>query len=206
MIDSIKKNFHKIEATGAIVGVLVLTLFFFSSPGITGFLSLDFTIQNLNMEVDRGQSFLLTSSSEAPFYLTSFKLGGEIIGEGVVEVYIEDGQGKELLVFRNVKHEKADVGHITGFFVNAEGDAPDPEKGNWLIIAPIEDSQLNNMPNPLEEDEISSQGVFSNECKDTCFMKMELSNKDSYKINFKIEPGTILKLDNIVYTIETEVE
>ena len=206
MMDSIKNNFHKIEAAGAIVGVLVLTLFFFSGPGITGFLSLDFTIQNLEMEIDRSQSFLLTSSSENPFYLTSFKVGGEVIGDGVVEIYLDNGQGQELLIFRNVKPEKGDIGHITGFFVNTEEIEEDTEEGSWLIIAPIEGSATNEIPSSPGEKEKAVSGFFSNQCGDTCFMKMELSNELSYRLLFKIDSGTLFKLDNIVYTIETEVE
>ena len=192
----------QVEVIAAVLLILLLSLFLFKAKGITGFVSYDFAIQDLDMTIDRSQSYVLTSGSEKPFDLTSFKLGGEVLGDGVVEVYLDNGKGQELLVFRNSRAVGSGMQKITGMAVEGE----EPQEGRWLLLSPMQGSASDEPPRRLPPDEEPVSGVFSNECGDTCFISMELSNELSYELIFRIEPGTVLGLDNIIYTIDMEEE
>lgn len=204
MKKSVKKAIHQAEFFVSIALVLTLTLYLLGNPNITGFLSLDFVMQDLDMTLTQSQNYIISSDSTEPFILTSFKLSGEVIGDGIVEIYLDNNLGQQLLIYRNVK-SKGGMSMITGMVVageknTAEGKA---EKETYLMLDPgyaIENTKING----ISDDEKIVEGVFSNECTDTCFMKMELSENASYNLLFKIEPGTVLKLDNIIYTIEID--
>ena len=73
----------------------------FTSTSMTGYLSVDMIKQNVDLTIDHCQDFIFTSSSEDEFSLNSLGLSGKVIGSGVVEVYLENGQGQELLVYTN---------------------------------------------------------------------------------------------------------
>ena len=195
----------KVEVGLAVVLILSLGVFMLGNPNITGYLSLDFVMQDLDIMVGESQSIILTSTNTEPVTLTSFKLSGEIIGEGMAEVYLDNGQGQKLLVYRNAREKRKAMSTITGLFIEGEKQIENKkaEEKSYLVLNPgrmIEDAELSE----LAEDEEVVAGVFSNECTDTCFIKMELSDKTAYQLIFNLEPETELKLDSIVYTVETE--
>ena len=195
---------RKIEATFAVVLILVLGAFMLGRPNITGYLSLDFVMQDLDIMMMDSQSWILSSNNPEPVTLTSFKVSGEVVGEGRVEVYLDNGQGQELLVFRNVRKKGASMSGITGLYIAGEQTGGEKtEEKSYLMLNPGRKIQDVGLTKLSEKEEIVN-GVFSNECGDTCFIKMELSDKTAYQLVFKIEPGTELKLDNILYTVETE--
>lgn len=196
---------QKIEIIVSIGLILVLTAFLLGNPNITGYLSLDFVMQDLNLTLSQSQNYIITSTNPEPFILTSFKISGEVIGDGRVEVYLDNNQGQQLLVYKNVKQKQRGMGLITGMFIAGEKqtEKEKAKKESYLVIKPGEDIQNPKMLELSEKEETVSE-IFSNECTDTCFIKMELSDKIAYNLIFKIEPGTTLKLDNIVYTIEIE--
>lgn len=201
-------NFNKLQKIEIIVSIgliLVLTAFLLGNPNITGFLSLDFVIQDINLTLSQSQNYIITSTNPEPFILTSFKISGEVIGDGRVEVYIDNGQGQQLLVYRNVKSKQRGMGLITGMFIAGEKqtEKEKAKQGSYLVLNPGKTIQELEIMELSEKEETVS-GIFSNECADSCFIKMELSDKIAYKLVFKIEPGTTLKLDNIVYIIEIE--
>ena len=111
---------QKIEITIAVLLVLGLTAFLIGNPNITGFLSLDFVMQDLNLTLSQSQNYIITSTNPEPFTLTSFKISGEMIGDGRVEIYIDNGQSQQLLVYRNVKQKQRGMALITGMFIEGE--------------------------------------------------------------------------------------
>ena len=87
---SFKDSLHRIELLLA-VGLLIVLISVFSVgkldlsesiglPEITGFVSSDPIIQNLDLEIEQSQKFQL--STEDSFKLTSFRLDGSVEGEG----------------------------------------------------------------------------------------------------------------------------
>jgi len=193
----------KVGLTAAIVLVLVLSSFLFGNPNITGYLSLDLVMENVDLTVDQSQGFTLSIQSTKPFILTSFKIAGEVVGDGIAEAYIDNGRGQQFLVYRNVMPIKRGMNLITGLVVTGVKltEQATAEKGSYLLINPgntIQDVQFQ----PLEEDEETVSGGFRNECVDTCFIKMEMSSDLVYKLIVKTEPGTSIKIDNVFYTID----
>jgi hypothetical protein len=202
-----KTNFFdtlkKVEVGLAVVLILSLGVFMLGKPNITGYLSLDFVMQDLNIMIADSQSLILTSTNSEPVTLTSFKLSGEIIGEGRAEVYLDNGKGQKLLVFRNAREKRKAMSTVTGLYIQGGPDNTEAEEKSYLVLNPggiITDMDLAE----LAENEELVEGVFSNECEDTCYIKMELSDETAYQLIFNLEPGTGLKLDSIVYTVETE--
>jgi hypothetical protein len=193
----------QVEIIGAIFLMLMLSLFLFKDKGITGFVPVEFTTQDMNITLDQSQSYILTSGSDAPFPLTSLKIGGEVVGDGVVEIYLDNGQGQQLLVYRNTRSKSGGMGSITGLVTQSEnGTKTDVREGKWLLLSPLKDSAKGDLPVKLGRDEEASSGAFSKECRDTCFMRMEISNQLSYELIFKIDQGTQLKLNDLTYTID----
>ncbi|MBW2984966.1 hypothetical protein KY361_07640 [Candidatus Woesearchaeota archaeon] len=200
-MEKIKDKLTKIKIAVVITAVLVLSVYIFKNPNITGYVSTDFVMQNLNLTITQSQSFTLTSTSPEPFTLTAFKLTGEVIGDGRVEIYLDNRQGQQLLIYRNLKTKDKGIGAITGFSV--EGEVEEAKKAAYFVISPGEIIQNPELQELSEKKETVS-GTFENQCSDTCFIRMELSSSTVYDIVFKVESGTSLKINNIFYTIDVE--
>ena len=201
-MENIKDRLTKIKIAVAITAVLVLSVYIFNNPNVTGYVSTDFVMQNLNLTLTQSQKFALSSTSPEPFTLTSFKLSGEVIGDGRVEIYLDNRQGQELLIYNNLKTKDRGIGAITGFSIEGEADE-EAEKAAYFLISPGEIIQ-NPELQELSEREETVSGTFENQCSDTCFIRMELSSSTAYDMVFKVESGTSLKINNIFYTIDVE--
>lgn len=204
-----KEIAYRLEALGAVALILILFAFIvpqylplgdISSPAIpkiTGYVSAEIAAQKLNLEVDKSQVFVLSANSTEPITLTSFRLSGEVIGSGLVQIFLNDGE-KDLLVYSNVKKKGDGMNKITGMVAGAGGETP--KEGSWLAINP--GSTAENPTQILAEGEQLASGAFDNECAETCFINFGLSSGNSYNLIFKIEPGTKLKINEVVYTIK----
>lgn len=196
-------QFAKVKIALAITLVLALSFHIFTNPNITGFVSLDFIMEDLNITLTESQSFILTSTATEPFTLTSFKISGDIMGNGSVEVYLDNNQGQKLMIYKNIRTRGGGMEQITGRATTEEQAEVSAEKKSYLIISP--DKIIENVePLQLSEKEETVSGPFSNECVETCFIRMELSSDTIYNLIFITEPGTILKFNKIFYTIEVE--
>ncbi len=204
-------TFRKIQLFAAISFLMVSVLLFFNNPGITGHVTADFRSQVLNMEIEKSQSFLLNTNTDEPMYINSIRLTGEVIGQGSVEIYIDNNQGQRVLVYDNVKKKSKGLSSVTGMAVapgqDAEIDDRDVQESDQeqkLILL----NQLGTFEwdggLSLAEDEEFFEGHFKNKCFDTCFMEMQLSKTNSYEMIFNIEPGTKLMLNKITYTLKGE--
>ncbi|MBW2980811.1 hypothetical protein KY360_05335 [Candidatus Woesearchaeota archaeon] len=196
-------TFAKIKIGVAVTAVLALSFYLFSNPNITGYVSIDFIMQDLDITLTQSQVFTMGATNPQPFTLTSFKLSGEVIGDGRVEIYLENRQGQQLLIYRNIKSKDRGISAITGLAVEGGEPTGKAEEGTYFVITP---GQVIQNPGLMElsgkEETIS--GPFSDECVDTCFIRMELSSSTTYGLVFKVEPGTTLKIDRIFYTIDTD--
>lgn len=204
MEDSTKKKIHEIEITAAVILILVSVISFFPKPGITGHVSAEIKTKTLNLTIANSQSYFLKAEKQEPFYLTSLKLSGEVIGSGIVKAYISDGKGQKILIYSNAAERKKGIRPITGMGkitggVVSEGSAAEADD---IIIDYLEN--LNGGPGKLSENEESSSGNFENICIESCFIEMLLNKELSYQLLFYVEEGTILKINKVAYTVKKD--
>jgi len=191
-----KDKLHRLEILLSISVLLVLFgVFSIGRLGnttkgnlITAFVSSDIFTQNVDIEIDRSQSYYL--SSEPEFKLTSLRLTGVVEGSGIVRILIEDSEGKQLLIYTNIK-DKNPRNLITGYAV-AEGN---------LAISPSKEA-LSPLNEQLPEDKIAVSGQFYNECVESCFMSAIISPQGNAKLIFQLEEGAKVKLTGLSYTNE----
>lgn len=192
-----KEKLVKIELTLGISLALIVVLVMIGNPHVTGYLSLDFVMQDLDMTIDQSQKFMISTDSEEEFSLTSLKISGEVIGEGRAEIYLDNEEGQKLMIYRNVKTKSIGMGAITGYFVNGQQD-------NHIKIT--QEGTIDEEMTELTEKEETTNGLFSNECKETCFIKMRMKKGLNYNLLVKVDKGTKVRINEIAYTIQTDEE
>lgn len=198
MEEETHQKIRKIQLFVAISLLLISTLVLFRDPTISGHFSADFRSQPVDLAIDHSQSYLLKTDSPEPIYITSLRLSGNVIGDGSVEIIIED-QDKEILVYKNVKDKEDGLSSITAMAVApTEGVAE-----NALLLEPVGIMDWAELA-PISEDEEYSAGPFNNRCADTCFIEMPLSSELTYKLVFMVEPGTKLEITKITYILKSE--
>lgn len=203
MEESTKKRVHQIEIIAAVVLLLVSIASFFPKPGITGFVSVETKKQKIDLTIANSQSYILTTSSQEPFYLTSLKLSGEVIGEGIAKVYITS-EGQKVLVYSNIIKKDQGLDTITGMDKitgNVVGSNQETEEDS-LIIEHLENIEAE--PTTLAEDEAITSGTFEDTCIDSCFIEMLLNKDIAYQLLLYVEEGTILNINEISYTIKKD--
>ncbi len=203
-----KRNYLGIEIFFGIVILIVGVLSFFEGIGITsitGYLSVNSYSQQLNLSIDRSQNYMLSSTNEQAFVLKSFKINGEVIGNGRVNVFLDNGRGQRLLVFENTRIKGGGLSGITGITGGAIGTDTNigANKGDYIFLKPVD---LNVKVNFAEfgSNEESYSGAFENECEESCYIEFQLGKDISYGLIFLIDKGTILKINELVYTIMTD--
>jgi hypothetical protein len=209
-----KKESHdkliKIEVGMAIVLFLVGALAFFSGPSITGHVASDLNTQPVDMLIDESQLFELTTASPESFHITSFRLSGKIIGNGIAEAYLDNGRGQQLMILNNIKEKEQGMGGLTGITAQVVGETSNEEielievpAKKTLVIKPAEVISQNPVSRPNEEQTLF-KGEFDSRCIDTCFIEMEMGEDIGYNLIFRLEPGTQIHLTKIQYTIKED--
>jgi hypothetical protein len=198
MVNELSQNFKKLQIFAAISLLLLSTLFLFRTPGITGHFSADFKSQIINMDIEQSQIYALSTNNPEPTHISSFRLSGEVIGEGSVEVYIES-KGQRLLVYKNVREKEKGLPAVTGMAV---AYAAEPEEQETLLLLnPITKVDWSGGLSLSENQELV-EGPFSNKCVDTCYIEMPVSSNDVYNLLFMVQPGTKLKINKITYNLK----
>lgn len=201
MKESTKKKIHQIEIIAAVVLLLVSIASFFPKAGITGFVSVETKKQRIDLTIANSQSYILTTNSEEPFYLTSLKVSGEVIGKGLVKAYITN-QDQKILIYSNTVKKEQGLDTITGMNKitgNVVGTDSETEE---LIIEHLENIEAEL--GEIAEDERLFTGGFENQCIDSCFIEMLLNKDTAYQLLFHVEEGTILKINEVIYTIRKD--
>ena len=196
-----QETITKVEIIGAVTLVLVLGIVFLGGPSITGYQLLDFVVEDLDISVSQSQEYTLSGSGE-DFLLTSLKVAGEVIGDGKVEVYLDNGNGQRLLIYANNRPYANSMELITGMAISPEEleSGEEPKQGSHLLIDPLRFTD--EKPKPLKEEEQTDSGAFANECVDSCFIRMLMSEETVYALVFLVEEGTTLRVDKIFYTVD----
>ncbi|HII72616.1 TPA: hypothetical protein HA265_07705 [Candidatus Woesearchaeota archaeon] len=193
-----------IEIVGAITLVLVLSLVMLGGPSITGFQAVDFVIEDIDLDIAKSQVYTFSAAGSDELLLTSIRLSGEVLGDGKAEVYLDNGRGQRLLIFSNVNPLGSGMDAITGMATGPGSDGEqkaEPKVGNHLLIQPV-DLVPDLVILPVGEGEELSKGVFGNECRDTCYIRMSMSSATKYKLLFMVQEGTLLKVDKLLYTLD----
>ena len=208
MKESTKEKIHQIEIVAAFVLILVSVVSFFPNQGITGYVSVEIKTQQINLTIANSQSYILTTNIQKDFYLTSFQLSGEVIGDGIVKAYLDNGQGQRILIYSNVIKKTKGLDSITGMDKitgNVVGTNPETQEEveeDYLVIDYLEN--IEEELGEISEDEELAIGNFKNKCIDTCFIEMLLNDEIGYQLLFYVEEGTILKINEIVYSIRQD--
>ncbi len=200
-----KGHFKKIQLAVAICLLLVAVLMLFKNPGITGHFSADFKSQTLSMTIDKSQSYMLTALSQEPIHVTSIRMSGEVVGDGNVEVFIDNNAGQRLLLYRNVKKIEQGLSTVTGMLVGSDEESIEASEQILLMLEPLGETAYKGAEISLSAKEEYISGSFNNKCADTCFIEMSLSSDIGYKLIFNIEPGTMLKINKLIYTLKDEM-
>jgi len=199
---------YKLEIFAAIVGIFAVAMFLLPTPlTFTGYVSgLNMTIysQDLDLYVDGSQSYTLTS--EGNLNLRSFMLDGEVIGDGRVEIFLDNGKGQQFLIYENVEKNPGFNGPhlLTGVPITGKSitgiDGVEEKKGLWLVIQ--KKSPIKYEFSPLKEGEYIVPGEFYASCAETCNMPQNLFNSNAYQLIFRLESGTAVKLNAIKYILQ----
>ena len=183
----------------AIVALVLFVFVLFITPdrglkSISGFMSVQDYVQTTGITAENSRSFFIESSKDS-FSLKSFKISGEVIGKGAVQVFLGDGSNK-LLVYTNMKAQKHGLSsYITGQAVKL---VTEPEQAEYLRL--VEGSPINEVPLVPEGFEIAEES-FSNSCSESCVLPAEFYNKEKYILEILVAPDTVLKIDKIEYLL-----
>lgn len=199
-----KKRIHQIEIMVAVILLLISIASFFPKPGITGYVSVETKKQKIDLTIANSQSYIMTTNSQEPFYLTSIKLSGEVVGEGIAKVYISSSQGQKILIYSNVVKKEGGMNTVTGMGKITGNAVRDDSKteGDYLVIEHLEN--IEGGLGAISKDESLISGSFKDECMDSCFIEMLLNKDMAYQLLLYVEEGTILKINEIGYTIRKD--
>ncbi|OYT32887.1 hypothetical protein DRJ22_00500 [Candidatus Woesearchaeota archaeon] len=176
----------RIFLASTVVLVLIIMLFF-HQPSITGYVPTSTYSENINLKVDHSQEILIKSANQKDLPITSLLLSGEITGDGLVNVYLKDKNKHKLLVFTNKQKKGSSLEIITGLAT---------KEINVMPGKPI--NKIETLPDGYE----AVQGVFVNKCVETCSLNPKTFNANNLVLEVIIEPGTILHITGIKFSLE----
>lgn len=196
-------NRHKIQIIFVLAIVVLLIGYSFINPSITGHVSAAVNKQKTDLVINESKNFQLTTYSEKPFLITSFKISGNVSGSGQVRIYIDTGKGQKLMVYNNVgkkKTYKNSFSKITANVIaNSKEKNEDVKESKVLELKPLSILFEREVFSIVNDDEILIPGVFDDECADTCLINMEIAKDISYRLVFLVEKGTILRVNEITF-------
>jgi hypothetical protein len=178
-----KKSIKIIEILAATTAVLLLTFFIANNPSITGYATTEILTQKLDFETSESKLVGIESLSYKPIKLTSLMISGEIIGDGLVELYLINNKEKKL-IYSNLQKKKSGFSKITGQVTGAIRLYEKADLRGELIVP---------------ETYITKAEKFNNVCIETCHLKN--LDKNLYEIEIWLQPGTKVRLTELKYSI-----
>lgn len=210
-IEQTRRRFVK-EEFALLILLLIMVSLFFSRPEVIGYASTNIHSQPLSLVINQSKSYYL--ESYVPVHLTSMAISGKIEGKGTASVYLDNERGSRLLVFKNIKKASSKINQITG-------SAPSnsvvlPFSGTGVSGLSVTGSALpakqspptlmifegNLIPDiePLPSGYLAISGVFNHACVESCILQASEFTGDRFKLDFFIEPGTTLEVNELIYT------
>lgn len=175
---------------------------------IVGFVPIEIKSQQIDITAEKPSAFVMFSEKEEPFDITSFRISGEVEGDGRAEILLDNGLGQELLIYSNIKQKKGNM--ITGMAVGSQSE-PLPENAEieevekdkaWFKISSnateIDEKPAIDTGSGTE----ASQGKFKHACSDTCYMNMKMKEGLYYTLKVRVDPGTKVNINELKYTLE----
>ena len=201
-----KERFHRLEILLVIsllvilVGIISIRMIDFSKedevPKIVSFIFAESMEKNLSLELHQSQIFSLLI--EDPFEFTSFRLSGFIEGEGPVQIFLENSGEERLLIYTNIREKIKPDDLITGL---VSSDAQEKTNKDTSLDFTLRRKQIIPQLNlEITEDQELKEGVFYNECAETCFIDASFSQTTNYRLVFYIGENVKLRLNKLVYT------
>ncbi len=197
-------------------------------PSVTGHVTAEYALEDLEVVVLKNQTYSLVSNTEKPIELKSVLISGKIIGNGEVNIFLIN-ENNRYLVYTN-KADDSPLVQITGFAVNKADDKveednvdiifrqkgkedilPDFEKelkdinkGEFEAFASLLESEIeeNKKERIIDFVQNANGTQFKGVCRDTCALFGMKSR--SYDFELDVAEGTILYIDEIIYSIEKE--
>jgi hypothetical protein len=198
--DKARIRFVKVEFAVLMICLVLLALVF-SRPEIVGYASTNVHSQDLNLVVEQSQRFYLRSLIPEPVHLTSLTMSGEVIGEGIVTIYLENEFGRRNLVYKNVKRKDSTHNRITGTAIiggSITGNSIQAHDDNPILDL-LEGPVLSGYEF-LHPAYRTVSGEFHHVCVESCLLQARTFEGNRFILDFLIEPGTKLKIKEIVYT------
>jgi hypothetical protein len=170
---------HRLILSVIVLGVII-TVLVTNKPTITGFVPTTTYLQELDINVDSSQRFILNTTTN----LSSLAMSGSISGPGLVSIYLSDGN-HEFLVYSNKKKHTPSIEHITGLAVSE------------MVIEPGEKlDRIDSLP-----DEYTTEpGAFNNQCLDTCMISPDQFATKTLYLDAVIDPGTHLHISQLLFS------
>lgn len=165
----------RLFVTLLVCGVLVTSLLV-SDSGITGFVPTDTISQNVDLTVSSSQRYSLKSDTDL---LTSLSISGEVVGSGLVNVYLSNGDD-ELLVYSNKRKISSAMQSITG-----------------LAALEIEPQGRLDRIDSLPGEYVTINGAFESQCSQTCSIS---GLSGPFYLDIVVDPGTTVKISKIVFS------
>ncbi|MBW3001531.1 hypothetical protein KY338_00035 [Candidatus Woesearchaeota archaeon] len=198
--DKARIRFVKVEFAVLMICLVLLALVF-SRPEIVGYASTNVHSQDLNLVIENSQRFYLRSLVPEPVHLTSLTISGEVLGEGTVTIYLDNERGIRNLVYKNVKRKDSTHnritgtsiigGSVTGNSIQTQDDSPVLDLLEGPVLSGYE------FLHPAYR---AVQGEFHHACVESCLLQARTFEGNRFIIDFFIEPGTKLRIKEIVYT------
>ena len=164
--------------------LIILFVFFIMKPLILTSPANEFT-KNLNLELENSQ--ILDIKLENQGVLKSFKISGEIEGQGEVKIYLED----TLLL---------DSSNLEEVILTSPDSSPSPSS------SPIIEEFPTTIPSPIDQPSIADKIIikkFEKICEETCNLESLNLNKDLYNLRIEITNAK-LKINSINYRLKEE--
>lgn len=165
---------NRLFVTFLVCGVLLTTLLV-SDSGITGFVPTETISQNVNLEISSSSRYELKTNGT----LSSLSLSGEVVGNGLVNIYLSNGN-QEFLVFSNKRKVSSAMQHITG-----------------LSVMELKPKERLDRIDSLPEGFVTAQGAFESQCVQTCVLN---GFSGSAHLDVVVDPGTTIKINKIVFS------
>ena len=199
------------EEFAILIFLLIMVSVFISRPEVIGYASTNIHSQPLNLMITEGKSYYLESI--VPVHLTSMSLSGKITGRGTVTVYLDNEREAKNLVFTNAKKASSRINQITGniptiggFYQFSKGMSGSSVTGDALPAKQspptlkITEGGLLYGFETLPPGYLTLSGVFNYACVDSCILREADFTGTRFRLDFFIQPGTQIELDELIYT------
>lgn len=180
-------NAHECKQVWHVLVILLLLTvgLFFSKEGITGQLSKDIERAQIGIIIDQSARYVLNWPENKRVPLHMLSISGEVLGKGLVEVYLDNGFGAHHLVYSNEEGKNTQHGETAFSGENT---------------AEISITKYQTIAAPAKSHRLPQAGVFRNVCEDTCVLNPEVFAQERYELVVFVEEGTRVRIDELRYT------